>query len=430
MLRRRLPTEDLNPNLYEVRQTFDAGEVEDPYRTTYDETGRLISGVAAGSSVGITAGSRGIADIAEIYRAAADAIRDSGCEPFLFSSMGSHGGGTAEGQREVLASLGVTEESVGARVVCSGEVQEIGETVGGTSGGLAGLPVYVAREAIDADAILAVNRIKPHTSFHGEYESGLLKMLSVGLGRAAGASMVHSLGWENMVGAIRSISEVVLREIPVAGGLAVVQNGYERPAVIEGIPPERLKVREPELLDLAREYLPRLPVDDLDLLVVLEIGKNFSGTGMDPNVIGRLRLEGIPEPEKPRIRCIAVLDLSEASHGNATGVGLADLTTKKLVEKIDRQTTYLNCLTSGGPQRAAIPMTFDSERELLDAARRLLKPDDPTNLRVMMVKNTLDLETVLVSETVAEELRLAPNVSVSEKGVPLLDGGRIAGRFS
>lgn len=403
--------------LSEVHQRHDALRLENPAARVREETARLLSQAALppGARVAITAGSRGIRDIADIYRVIVSAVREAECEPFLFSSMGSHGRGTAEGQREVLESLGVTEEFVGAPVICSERVRLVGET----QGPLPGLPVYVAEEAAEADAVLPVNRVKPHTSFHGPQESGLMKMLAVGAGRAEGASMVHRLGWENMVDAIRSIGSVVLERLPVVGGIAVVQNGREEPAVVRGVAAEKMPEEEAGLLELARGYLPRLPADDLDVLIVREMGKDYSGTGMDTNVIGRLRLEGLPEPDSPQIRYLGVLDLSEASHGNATGVGLADFTTRRLAREIDPEATYLNCLTSGGPIRAAVPMTLEDDRTLLDAVWKALKPLRDSEVRMMVIEDTLHLERLWVSEALLREVSALEDVDVAGELNPL-----------
>jgi hypothetical protein len=403
--------------LVKVRQSFDAPTVSDVEGRAREEVGGLLerAGLAPGSRVAITAGSRGIGAAVDAYRGAASALREAGHEPFLFSSMGSHGRGTAEGQRDLLRSLGVTEESVGAPVSCSDEVVRIGET----GEPLAGLPVFVAREAAEADAVLAVNRVKPHTSFHGPYESGLMKMLAVGMGRGPGASMVHRLGWGSMVEAIGAIGGAVLERLPVAGGLALVENAREETAVVRGLAAEDLAEGEGRLLAEARSYMPALPVNDLDLCVVREMGKNFSGTGMDTNIVGRLRLQGLPEPAEPRIRYLAVLDLAPASHGNATGVGLADFTTERLVGKIDREATYLNCLTSGGPIRAAIPMTLSNDEALFDAAWKALKPESLSGVRAAVIDNTLHLGELWVSEVLAEEVGRQGGAEVLGEPVPL-----------
>jgi len=398
-------------------QSFDAPTVGDVVGKAREEVARLLEGtdLAPGSRVAITAGSRGIGDAADAYRGAVAALHGAGHEPFLFSSMGSHGRGTAEGQRELLRSLGITEEKVGAPVSCSDEVVQLGET----GEPLPGLPVFVAREAAEADGVLVVNRVKPHTSFHGPHESGLMKMLAVGMGRARGASMVHRLGWGSMVEAIGAIGGAVLGRLDVIGGLALVENAREETALVRGLAAEEVAEGERELLAEARSYMPSLPVGDLDLCVVREMGKNYSGTGMDTNIIGRLRLQGLPEPDRPRISYLAVLDLAPASHGNATGVGLADFTTERLVGKMDREATYLNCLTSGGPIRAAIPMTLSTDGALFDAVWQALKPESLAEVRAVVIRNTLQLGELWVSEGIAGEVERQEGVEVLSEPMPL-----------
>lgn len=396
--------------LVKVRQHFEAPAVPDLAGEVHNELRRLLERhrLDPGSRVGITAGSRGISDAVEVYRSVVATLKEEGHEPFLFASMGSHGRGTAEGQRDLLRSLGVTEEKVGAPVLCSDEVVQLGET----AGPLAGLPVYAAREAAEADGILAINRVKPHTSFHGPYESGLMKMLAVGMGRAPGASMVHRLGWGSMVEAIESIAGEVLEKLPVIGGLAIVENAREETTLIQELAREEIPEGETPLLKKARDHMPSLPVEAMDLCVVREMGKNYSGTGMDTNIIGRLRLQGLPEPAEPSIRYLAVLDLAQESHGNATGVGLADFTTRRLVEKIDHEATYLNCLTSGGPMRAAIPITLESDEALFEAAWKALKPERPEEVRLLIINNTLHLGELWVSENLAGEVGEREGVEV------------------
>ena len=389
--------------LVEVRQSFDVPAVADVSRAVREEVRKLLRhrSLSRRSRVGITAGSRGVNDAVEIYRASVETLIEEGHRPFLFAAMGSHGRGTADGQRDLLRSLGVTEEKIGAPVSCSDEVVSLSET----SGPQAELPVYVAREAAEADGVLVVNRIKPHTSFHGPHESGLMKMLAVGVGRAKGAEMVHRLGWGAMVEAVESIGAAALKRLPVIGGLAIVENAREQTALVEGLSPEEIPAGESRLLEVAREYVTALPVEELDVLVVRKLGKNYSGTGMDTNVIGRLRLEGLPEPELPFIHYLAVLDLSEASHGNATGVGLADFVTERLAAKIDWEATYLNCLTSGGPIRAAVPMTLPDDRRVFEAIWKALKPERDVDVKLMVVNNTLHLSRLWVSERLVGELR-------------------------
>jgi hypothetical protein len=403
--------------LVKIRQRFEAPMVPDLAEKVRDEVGLLLQRyrLESGSRVAITAGSRGINDAVEVYQAAVELLKEEGHQPFLFSSMGSHGRGTADGQRDLLKSLGVTEEKIGAPVLCSADVVQLGET----EGPLAGLPVYVSKEAAEADGLIAINRVKPHTSFHGPYESGLMKMLAVGMGRDKGASMVHRLGWSSMVESIESIGSAVLEQLPVIGGLAIIENAHEETALLKGLPGPEIPEGETQLLELARDYMPFLPVDQLDLCVVREMGKNYSGTGMDTNVIGRLRLQGIPEPAEPAIQYLAVLDLSEASHGNATGIGLADFTTERLVKKIDYEATYLNCLTSGGPVRAAVPMTLPTDEALFEAAWRALKPESISEVRLLIVNNTLHLEELWVAEALLKEVSDREGIEVVGEPLPL-----------
>ena len=244
--------------LIRVRQHFEAPTVSDVGGQVRSEVEQLLgsSSLEPGSRIGITAGSRGINDAVEVYRAAVETIREEGHEPFLFAAMGSHGRGTAEGQRDLLRSLGVTEEKVRAPVLCSDDVVELGES----GEPLAGLPVQVAREATEADGVIVINRVKPHTSFHGPYESGLMKMLAVGMGRAKGASMVHQLGWDLMVETVLSIGGAVLEKLPVVGGLAIIENAREETALVKGLAAAEIPEEEKHLLDLARDYMPSLPV--------------------------------------------------------------------------------------------------------------------------------------------------------------------------
>ena len=403
--------------LVKIQQRFEVPTVPDLAQEVRDEVGLLLQQhrLEPNSHVAITAGSRGINDVVEVYQAAVELLKEEGHEPFLFSSMGSHGRGTADGQRDLLKSLGVTEEKIGAPILCSAEVVKLGET----KEPLAGLPVYVSKEAAEADGVLAINRVKPHTSFHGPYESGLMKMLAVGMGRDKGASMVHRLGWSSMVESIESIGGTVLEQLPVIGGLAIVENAYEETALVEGVPGPEIPESETQLLELARDYMAFLPIDQADLCVVREMGKNYSGTGMDTNIIGRLRLQGIPEPAEPAIQFLAVLDLSEASHGNATGIGLADFTTERLVQKIDYEATYLNCLTSGGPIRAAVPITLPTDEALFEAVWRALKPESMGEVRMLVIDNTLHLEELWISEPLLEEISDREEIEVVGESFPL-----------
>lgn len=391
------------------RQVFPRPRVADIAAAVREELAKLDlpSSLRAGARVAVTAGSRGISQIPRILAAVVESLRSWGFDAFIVSAMGSHGGGTPEGQRRILSHLGITEESVGCPLRVTSDVVEVGRT-------RSGWPVYCDAEAARGDGILVVNRVKPHTAFRGSIESGLWKMMAVGLGKVPGATLVHRLGPPMMERVIRETGEVMLRELPVVGGLAVVENGYEETALICGLRPAEFE-RETELLEIARSLLPGLPVDDVDVLIVDEMGKNYSGTGMDVNVIGRFRVQGIAEPEKPRVKRLVVLDLSEASEGNANGIGLADITTRRLVRKIDFRSTYLNALTTTFFMRAAIPMTFESDREAIEAALGSLGLEDLGQARVLRIANTLELEEFWASSALDGDLEARGAVPVGEE---------------
>jgi len=396
------------PRMYRLSQTFprpQVGDVALAARRELEALG-LQSRIVPGQKIGITAGSRGIQNLVPILKTAVGYIKELGGIPCLVAAMGSHGGGTAAGQKEVLDSLGITEEALGAPVVTCGDCRTIARSP-------AGLPVFVLEAALGLDGILVVNRVKTHTSFKGDIESGLIKKLVVGLGGPKGAQQFHGFGPGELARLLIEIGGVLLETLPVVGGLAIIENAYEETAVIKGVPREGMIAAEAELLAYSKRLMPALPVDDIDLLIIEEMGKNYSGTGIDTNIIGRARIHGVPEPDRPSIKRIAVLDLSAESHGNATGVGMADFVTEKLVNKMDRQATYLNCLTSTFVVRAAIPMYFATEEKLMEAALYSLSGIPANKLRIVIIPNTLYLSECFVSAAIARELAGKPNVSVA-----------------
>lgn len=358
--------------------------------------------VKPGMKVGITAGSRGISNIDLILRELSVYIKSLGGTPVLLAAMGSHGGGNPSGQMNLLNSLGLTEKNIGAELICSVNCVEIGHAFYGE--------VYLNREALDCNAIIVVNRIKPHTSFHGDYESGLLKMLVVGLGGPAGATSLHRCEPHMLSKAVEEGGKIVLNTAPVVLGIAILEDAYEQTRKIVAVRPEDFFETEKNLLNEARVYLPGLPVPDLDVLIVDQIGKNFSGTGMDTNVIGRLRIQGVPEPDSPRIKRIVVLDVAPEAHGNAYGIGLADFTTERLVRKLDRNSIYLNALTSTFVQRAMVPMTLPCDRDAVEAALRSLGTVTPAEARIIRIYNTLHLSEMLVSENIYEEVSVSKSI--------------------
>ncbi len=408
------------PPLAPVRVRFPRPRVEDVPRAVREELDRLPAGDLRGRRVAVTAGSRGIARIPDILRAAVGWLRDRGAEPVVVAAMGSHGGATAQGQRALLGHLGVTEASVGAPLSCEMAVVEVGRTP-------EGLVAYCDAVAARCDALLVVNRIKPHTAFAGPFGSGLMKMLAVGLGKAPGAAQIHRQGPDRMAAAIESLAAVVLSRLRVLGGLAVVENAYDEVALLEAVPADRIPRRERELFVQARELMPRLPVDDLDVLIVDRMGKDISGTGMDVNVIGRWRLAGVPEPPSPRIRRIVCLRLSRASEGNAQGVGLADVVTRRLVEALDPVATYANALTSTYLERAFVPVVMPTDRDAVAAALASLATD-PARARVARIRSTAHLQTLWLSAAVLPELRGRPDVDVGEPApLAFADDGTLVG---
>lgn len=402
-------TEDIMtvPKVVKVRQEFPRPRIEDIEGALRERCAgeEISSKLRPGMRVAITAGSRGIAGISEVVRSLAGIVRDAGAEPFIVPAMGSHGGATAEGQEELLAGFGITEEECGAPVRSSMEVVELGETESGVT-------VYMDRLASEADGVVLAGRIKPHTDFHADVESGLMKMSSIGLGKHAQALALHAHGVRGIRDYMVEAARVVLGSGRVLFGVGVVENAYEEIARLEAISPERIPARESELLAEAARLMPKLPAEDLDVLFVDEMGKDYSGTGMDTNVLGRFKILGVEEPESPRIKYVVVGDLSARSHGNALGVGLADFTTGRLAEKVDDRVTNENVLTSTFVERAKLPMALESDRAAIRAALRCNWGVPPEEARLARVPNTLELEYVYVSESLLEQVRGMEGVEV------------------
>ncbi len=386
------------PKVVKIRQKFPRPRVENVEEAVQEQLEKedIASTVRPGMSVAVTAGSRGIAFIDEILRSVVESLKELKAEPFIVPAMGSHGGATAEGQVEILRSLGVTEESCSAPIRSSMETVEIGETD-------RGIPVFMDRIASEADGVVVVNRIKAHTDFRSDVESGLLKMASIGLGKHAQALALHGYGVEGIKDFMVEVGEEVFDSGHVLFGLGIVENAYDEPAVIEAIPPGDVPRRERELLREYMEIMPGLPVSDIDVLYVDALGKNYSGTGMDTNVIGRFRILGVEEPESPDVKYLIVGDVSEESHGNALGVGLADLTTERLAGRIDRGAMNANVVTSTFVERAKVPMVLANDKEALETAVRCNWGVPPGETRFVRIPNTLHLEHLYVSENLVEE---------------------------
>lgn len=398
------------PPLYRVRQRWDTSPLADVVGATHAqlEALGLRGNLRPGMRVAVTAGSRGIANIVPITRAAVDWLRSAGAEPFVVPAMGSHGGATPAGQVKMLASLGITEESVGCPIRATMEVVELGTIADGT-------PVFMDRYAAEADGVLAINRIKTHTSFKGPIESGLAKICAVGLGKRQGAETVHRTAVYGLKEQMVPMARVVVERGKVIGGLAILEDAREQTAAIVGLPPAEIGgPGEAALLARSKEMMARLPFDRLDVLVVDEIGKNISGTGMDTNVIGRLPIPGEPPPERPLINVIVVLDLTEATQGNANGIGLADLTTARLAAKVDFRSTYINTLTAGlvGLCKGGLPITLPTARDAVAMAVKVCGQADPAAARLVRIPNTLHLEELLVSPALLPEVTAHPGLEL------------------
>ena len=359
--------------------------------------------------VAISAGSRGISEIATITAALVTCLRERGAQPFIVPSMGSHGGGTAEGQRGMLAELGMTEASLGAPIISSLDTVELGHLPNG-------MPVYLDRHAAQADAIVIVNRVKPHTDFVGDVESGLAKMAAIGLGKLRGADTLHRYGVDGLLHLMPSAARLICEQAPIIFGLASVENAYHEVAEIAAVPPEGIAgPQERDLLQLAYRLMPRFPFSEIDVLIVNEIGKNISGVGMDPKVIGRVKVHGVPDLADCSIRTIAVLRLTPEAHGNASGIGLADVTTQHLVNQIDFDATYLNCITSGitGIQRSFLPLVAPTDKAAIETALRVCGRADLQEARVVRIQNTLSLGEIDISSALVQDLPpgVAPSAS-------------------
>ncbi|XVH33203.1 DUF362 domain-containing protein (plasmid) [Haloferacaceae archaeon DSL9] len=382
----------------------------------------VFDDVESGGDIAIGVGSRGIANLESIVRGTVEGIRDRGYDPFLFPAMGSHGGATADGQRDVLASYGITESNIGCEVKATMEVEQIGSTVERD------VPVYVDRYAFEADAIVPINRIKPHTMFAGTIESGLSKMLVIGMGKQRGAKIAHewALDWSfrNM---IPEITEVLLKKLPIAGGIAIVEDQRDDTRIIEGVPDTGFLDREAELLEIAYELLPQLPFDDLDVVVFDQMGKNISGSGMDTNVTGRILPFNEPSPEKPFIRRIYTRSLTAESHGNGTGVGQADFIHQDLFEDLAVEDTVINTVTSGSVENARIPPTVETDWAGIVACLSTVGVRKPDEVRMLRASDTMNVERLYASEALVEEARRRSDLEVISDPKPVaLQNGDLA----
>ncbi|WP_166238211.1 lactate racemase domain-containing protein [Paenibacillus turpanensis] len=393
------------PKMVRIRQKFDGSKLEDPIAVLNEELKKpgTMDRVKPGTEVAICVGSRGVANIAGMTRAVVDAVKAAGATPFIVPCMGSHGGSTAEGQKEVLHHLGVSEETMECEVRSSMEVVQIDQMANG-------LPVYVDSYAYKADSIIVINRVKPHTAFRGHIESGIMKMISIGLGKQKGAEACHQLGFKYMAEFVPEMATLMMKKLPIIFGVAAVENAYDETCRIEVLPADQVFEREKVLLEEAKARLPKILFKQLDVLVIDYIGKNISGDGMDPNVTGRY-----PTPYAtggPDVTKMVVLDLTKESKGNANGVGTADFTTQRLADKADWPGTYMNGLTSTVCAPTKQATTLENDLLAIKAAVKTSNILDYTTCRMVRIRDTLHLGEIEISETLLEEARQHPDIEI------------------
>jgi len=400
--------------LLELEQKLADQRLDDPAAATREALLRsgLPGRVKPGMSVCIGAGSRGIANMPLILRTTAEVVRELGGDPFVIPAMGSHGGATAEGQQALLKDLGITEATIGAPIRATMETVQLGEMADG-------LPVFMDRHAAEADGLIAVNRVKSHTDHRGETESGLTKMLAIGFGKQQMASTIHPYGANGLRDLIPRAAEVMLRERHVLIGVGVIDNAYAQTAEIHAVEPEGWRETEKRLLKRAKELTASLPFDKIDVCVLLRIGKEISGTCLDLNTVARIVMEGVEEPPTPRIHTLAALDLTDASHGNAVGIGLCDLTVKRLADKIDFQAMYTNSITATFFNRCKLPMVLPTDERLFQVAVGMLRDAARTNPRLCIARDTLHLDRVWVTPVLAQDAQGREGVRVVSGPHPL-----------
>ena len=407
-----------NTNLWRIKHKFQSRKIQDLPAAVAAEMAAAWpkANIQTGQRVAITVGSRGIANLAVIVKTMCAEIKARGALPVLIPAMGSHGGATPAGQRRILADYGLTEETSGAEIDDRMETQKIGVTP-------EGVEVFMAQSALDVDHIIVFNRVKPHTDFKGAVESGLCKMMAIGLGKRVGAEYYHrsiiDLGLDH---AIEAAGRFVVENCKIAFGLATVEDSYDDTAIVRHLMPQELVEEEKAILNTAREYMASLPFDAIDVLIIDRIGKNISGTGMDTNIIGRFKniytKEDLP---RPVIKRIYVRDLTDEAHGNACGMGRADFVSKKLYDKIDFESTYLNCLTALGLENARLPIVRKDDRQALSDLVSSVGLIASDKLKLVWIKDTLSLSDIIVSEAFIEECRKRDELEPVEKITPEFD---------
>ena len=404
------------PEIFRIRQKFDRPVVEDIPSEVASELSRLNldTTIQPGQSVAITAGSRGIANIHIIIKSIVDHLKGLGAEPFVVPAMGSQGGATAEGQQGIVEGYGITEDYVGCPIRSSMETVIVCDAK-------EGFPVHFDKNAYGADHVVVCGRVKPHTTFVGDIESGLRKMMLIGLGKYEGAKTYHRAIKDHSFGQIvRSVAKEVLSKCRIVAGLAIVENGYDETARITAVGPNEFEAREKELLVLAKQWMPRLPFKQADLLVVDQIGKNISGSGMDSNVVGRKFLEHrAGDDEWPKVRTIFLRGLTEETHGNATGIGMAEFALTRAVDAMDVAITRRNCITGGSPTGAMIPLHYQTDKEVLEATLPEMGLTAVPDTKVMWIHNTLEVSELECSVAYLNEARQSNEIEILSEPRPL-----------
>ncbi len=409
------------PKMVLVHQKFKRPKIETeniaPTIISQFEEDKFNSRIKPGMNICITCGSRGISNIPLIIKTISDFCKSKGANPFVVPAMGSHGGATAEGQLEILKSLGVTEESVGCPIKSSMETVVVGHTVVGDIRPEE-IEVRIDKNAAEADGIILCGRIKAHTAFRGEYESGLMKMMTIGLGKQQGAESCHKNGFKYMAYLVPTFGRIIMKNAPILFGLAILENSFDETCKLVALTPEEIDQKEPELLKESFTYLPKIYFDDCDVLIVDEFGKNISGEGMDPNITGTFATPYASGGIKAQKR--AILRLTEETHGNAHGFGMVDVISKKFFDELDLEATYPNSITSTVLEFAKIPMVMINDKETFQVCIKSCTEINKEKVRIVRIKNTLDMEYIYVSEAMINEVKLNPNLEIAGEPQELL----------
>ncbi len=401
------------PNIVPVKVHFETTRVEDIEEAVTIEFQRegIGSQIKPGATIAVGCGSRGIANIAQVAKTVVAEIKSRGAHPFIFPAMGSHGGATAAGQTALLAGYGITEEAMGCPIRATMETVELSSLADGT-------PVFIDQYASEADGIVLINRIKPHTTFRGPIESGVVKMMSIGMGKIKAATTYHHHGMDTFGELLPKVAKVIMAERPFLFGMGLVENALEETAIVEAIPATTLIQREMELQKEAKRMIGTLYFDEIDVLIIDEMGKNISGAGFDPNITGR-NSRDVLDWSGPSIQKIVVLDLTKETKGNATGLGLADVITMKLYQQIDIDSTYANVITSAYLDGAAIPIIMNTSEEAVQLAVKTCLRVEPSLCKIVRIKNTLELADIMVSESLVEQVSQHAQMEVVGASSPL-----------